>query len=394
MPTALKPLRTFEVDFDPDAKDLLLQFTHNDPFAIGVCTAYLSEHPDSILDLAQEFERDFETALSSLTERVLQMLLSDSPPVLYAACVLLSQCDEPFSEKTLDGIWKTLPWDATYPPSISSVLPILARISFIQNHASGILLHERIKRSILWKLSDADKRSACVSISNYFMQSTLADEEKILKAHYYLKKGGLVKEALQLSIAYSTAFVKAGKYAAARALIADELSDAARFEKELRVFLLHQLSVIDFHLKRLDDATTSLQQVVQELSQTDNLAGKLAAQSQLANLYAMRGDLEAARREFESVLSEHEIRRNLSGIVSVCAQLGMLAVEQKNLPLAVEKFYIAKTLASTLSESEQQICRLNWEYLQSELGEARLHELLLLVKPNADAYIQRIMARH
>ncbi len=394
MPTALKPLRTFEVDFDPDAKDLLLQFTHNDPFAIGVCTAYLSEHPDSILDLAQEFERDFETALSSLTERVLQMLLSDSPPVLYAACVLLSQCDEPFSEKTLDGIWKTLPWDATYPPSISSVLPILARISFIQNHASGILLHERIKRSILWKLSDADKRSACVSISNYFMQSTLADEEKILKAHHYLKKGGLVKEALQLSIAYSTAFVKAGKYAAARALIADELSDAARFEKELRVFLLHQLSVIDFHLKRLDDATTSLQQVVQELSQTDNLAGKLAAQSQLANLYAMRGDLEAARREFESVLSEHEIRRNLSGIVSVCAQLGMLAVEQKNLPLAVEKFYIAKTLASTLSESEQQICRLNWEYLQSELGEARLHELLLLVKPNADAYIQRIMARH
>jgi tetratricopeptide (TPR) repeat protein len=394
MTTTLAPLRTFEVDFDPDAKDLLLQFTRNDPFAIGVCTAYLSEHPDSILDLAQDFERDFETALSSLVERVLQMLLSDSPPVLYATCVLLSQCDEAFSETILDGIWKGMPWDATYPPSISAVLPTLARVSFVQNASSGIALHERIKRSILWKLSDEDKQSACVSISNYFAQSKLPDEEKIPKAHYYLKKAGLIKEALQLSIAYSTAFVKEGKYAAARRLIADELSDISRFDKELRVFLLHQLSVIDFNLQRFDDAIDSLQQVVQELSDTDNVAGKLAAQSQLANLYALNGDFNAARREFESVLSEHEKYHNFSGVVAVSAQLGMMAFEQKDLPLAVEKFYIAKTLASTLNDSEKQICRLNWDYLQSELGEARLNELLLLVKPNADAYIQRIKARN
>ncbi len=394
MTTTLAPLRTFEVDFDPDAKELLLQFTRNDPFAIGVCTAYLSEHPDCILDLAQDFERDFETALSSLVERVLQLLLSDSPPVLYATCVLLSQCDEPFSEKILDGIWKGMPWDATYPPSISAVLPTLARVSFVQSASSGIFLHERLKRSILWKLSDADKQSACVSISNYFAQSKLPDEEKIPKAHHYLKKAGLIKEALQLAIAYSTAFVKEGKFDAARTLIADELSDPSRFDKELRVFLLHQLSVIDFNLRRFDDAIASLQQVVQELSETDNVAGKLAAQSQLANLYAMRGDIDAARREFESVLSQHEAHHNRSGIVAVNTQLGMMAFEQKNLLLAVEKFYIAKTLASTLSDSEKQICRLNWDYLQSELGEARLNELLLLVKPNADAYIQRITARN
>jgi tetratricopeptide (TPR) repeat protein len=394
MTTTLVPLRTFEVDFDPDAKELLLQFTRNDPFAIGVCTAYLSEHPDSILDLAQAFEQDFESALSLLVERVLQMLLSDSPPVLYATCVLLSQCDEAFSEKILDGIWKGMPWDATYPPSLSLVLQTLARVSFVQSDASGITLHERIKRSILWKLSDEDKQSACVSISNYFAQSKLPDEEKIPKAHYYLKKAGLVREALQLSIAYSTAFVKEGKYAAARTLISNELSDSSRFERELRVFLLHQLSVIDFNLQRFDNAIASLQQVVQELSQTDNVAGKLAAQSQLANLYAMRGDFNAARREFESVLSEHETHHNLSGVVATCAQLGMIAFEQKDLPLAVEKFYIAKTLASTLSDSEKQICRLNWDYLHSELGEARLNELLLLVKPNADAYIQRITKRN
>jgi tetratricopeptide (TPR) repeat protein len=390
MTTTLAPLRTFEVDFDSDAKELLLQFTRNEPFAIGVCTAYLSEHPDSILDLAKEFEHDFESALSSLVERVLQMLLSDSPPVLYATCVLLSQCDEAFSEKILDGIWKGMPWDATYPPSISLVLPILARVSFIQSDASGVILHELIKRSILWKLSDEDKQSACVSISNYFAQSKLPDEEKIPKAHYYLKKAGLVKEALQLAIAYSTAFVKEGKFDTARRLIAYELSDRSNFDKELRVFLLHQLSVIDFNLQRFDDAIAAIREVIDELSHGNNLAGKLAAQSQLANLYAMRGDSDAARREFESVLSEHEKHHNLSGVVAVSAQLGMMAFEQKDLPLAVEKFYIAKTLASTLSDSEKQICRLNWDYLQSELGEARLNELLLLVQPKADAYIQRI----
>ncbi len=393
MATTLAPLRTFAVDFDDDAKDLLLQFTRNDPFAVGLCTAYLSEHPDCILDLAEEFERGFDSAVSSLVERVLTMLLSDSPPVLYATCVLLSQCDEPFSEKILDGIWKGMPWDATYPSSITSPLSSLARVSFVKSDASGIFLDEHIKRSILWKLSEADKQSACVSISNYFAQSKLPDEEKIPKAHHYLKKAGLIKEALQLAIAYSTAFVKEEKFDAARRLISSELSDMSNFDKELRVFLLHQLSVIDFNLQRFDDAITSIREVVEELSHGNNLAGKLAAQSQLANLYAMQGNTDAARREFESVLSEHEKHHNLSGIVSICAQLGMMAFEQKNLPIAVERFYIAKTLSANLTQNEQKICQLNWEYLQNELGASRLQELLLLVKPKADAYIQRVNAR-
>ncbi|MFN3344299.1 MAG: tetratricopeptide repeat protein [Chloroherpetonaceae bacterium] len=394
MATTLAPLRTFAVDFDDDAKDLLLQFTRNDPFAVGLCTAYLSEHPDSILDLAEEFERGFEAALSSLVERVLTMLLSDSPPVLYATCVLLSQCDEPFSEKILDGIWKTMPWDSTYPPSISPVLTTLMRVNFIQQESSGgIVLNEHIKRSVLWKLSDADKQSACVSISNYFAQSKLPDEEKIPKAHHYLKKAGLIKEALQLAIAYSTAFVKEGKHDAARRLIVSELSDTSRFEKELRVFLLHQLSVIDFNLQRFDDAISSMREVIKELSDSDNLAGKLAAQSQLANLYAMRGDFDKASSEFESVLNEHEKHRNVSGIVATFAQLGMIAFEQKNMLTAVERFYIAQSLSAQLSEDEKKICRLNWEYLQNELGDARLQELLSLVKPKADVYIQRVKAR-
>lgn len=393
MATTLAPLRTFAVDFDDDAKDLLLQFTRNDPFAIGLCTAYLSEHPDSILDLAEEFEQDFDSALSSLVERVLKILLSDSPPVLYATCVLLSQCDESFSEKILDSIWKGMPWDATYPSSIASPLSTLARVSFVKSDASGVFLDEHIKRSILWKLSDADKQSACISIFNYFAQSNLPDEEKIPKAHHYLKKAGLIKEALQMAIAYSTAFVKEGKYDAARRLISSELADMSKFDKELRVFLLHQLSVIDFNLQRFDEAITSIRRVVAELSDGNNLAGKLAAQSQLANLYAMQGNSDAARHEFESVLNEHEKHHNLSGIVATSAQLGMIAFEQKNLPIAVERFYIAKSLSAQLSEDEKKICRLNWEYLQNELGEARLQELLSLVKPKADAYIQRFTNR-
>lgn len=393
MTTTLAPLRTFEVDFDSDAKDLLLQFARNDSFAIGLCTAYLSERPDSILDLAEEFERDFDSALSSLVERVLSMLLSDSPPVLYATCVLLSQCDEPFSEKVLDGIWKTMPWDSSYPSSISPVLETLARVNFVRKERSGVILDERIKRSILWKLSEADKQSACVSISNYFAQSKLPDEEKIPTAHHYLKKAGLIKEALKLSIAYSTVFVKEGKFEAARRLISFELSDVSSFDKELRVFLLHQLSVIDFNLQRFDDAIRSIREVIKELSEGENLAGKLAAQSQLANLCAMKGDLDAAQREFESVLSEHEKHRNLSGVVSICAQLGMMAFERQNLPTAVERFYIAKVLSADLSANEKKICQLNWEYLQSELGEARLNELCALIKDKADAYIQRVKAR-
>ncbi|MFQ3596723.1 MAG: tetratricopeptide repeat protein [Chloroherpetonaceae bacterium] len=393
MATTLAPLRTFAVDFDDDAKALLLQFTRNDPFAVGLCTAYLSEHPDSILDLAQDFEQDFESALSSLVERVLSILLSDAPPVLYATCVLLSQCDEPFSEKNLAGIWKGMAWDETFPPSIATPLNILQRVSFVQNNVSGISLDEHVKRSILWKLSDADKQSACVSIANYFAQSKLPDEEKIPKAHHYLKKAGLIKEALQLAIAYSTAFVKEKKFDAARRLISSELSDMSNFDKELRVFLLHQLSVIDFNLQRFDDAIASIRTVVQELSHGDNLAGKLAAQSQLANLYAMKGDIDAARREFESVLREHETHHNLSGIVSICAQLGMIAFETQDMPTAVEKFYIAKMLSAPLSEHEQKICQLNWEYLRSELGEARLNDLHALIKANADAYIQRVKAR-
>lgn len=390
MSTTLAPLRTFAVDFDDDAKDLLLQFTRNDPFAVGLCTAYLSANPDCILDLAKDFEQDFDGALSSLVERVLAILLSDSPPVLYATCVLLSQCDEPFSEKILDGIWKGMPWDEGYPSSIASALSTLARVSFVKKDSSGIFLDEHIKRSILWKLSDADKQSACVSISNYFAQCKLPDEEKIPKAHYYLKKAGLIKEALQLAIAYSTAFVKEAKFDAARSLISSELSDQSNFGEELRVFLLHQLSVIDFNLKRFDDAIHSLREVVQELSHGSNLAGKLAAQSQLANLYAIKGETDAARREFESVLSEHEAQHNLSGIVSICAQLGMLAFEQKDMPTAVEKFYIAKTLSANLSQDEQKICLLNWEYLRSELGEARLNELHALIKADADTYTRRL----
>lgn len=392
MTTTLAPIRTFAVDFDDDANALLLQFTRNDPFAIGLCTAYLSENPDSILDLAHDFDRDFESALSSLVERVLTMLLSDSPPVLYAICVLLSQCDSPFSEKILDGIWKGMPWDASYPPSIASTLSTLARVSFVKSSTSGLALDEHIKRSILWKLSDADKQSACVSISNYFAQSQSPDDEKIPKAHHYLKKAGLVKEALQLAIAYSTTFVKEEKFDAARRLISSELSDRATYDKELRVFLLHQLSVIDFNLQRFDDAIASIREVVQELSHGNNLAGKLAAQSQLANLYALNGDFNAARREFESVLSDYEKHHHRSGIVSICAQLGMMAFEQNNLPLAVERFYIAKVLSADLSENEQKICRLNWEYLLSELGEARLNDFHALIKADADAYLQRIRA--
>ncbi len=393
MATTLAPRRTFEVDFDDDAKALLLQFTRNDPFAVGLCTAYLSEHPDSILELAQEFEQDFESALSSLVERVLAMLLSDTPPVLYATCVLLSQCDEPFSEKILDRIWKGMAWEANYPASIVPVLETLARASFVKSDASGISLDEHIKRSILWKLSDADKQSACVSIANYFAQCKLPDEEKIPKAHHYLKKAGLIKDALQLAIAYSTAFVKAGKFNAARHLISSELSERSSFDKELRVFLLHQLSVIDFNLQRFDDAIASIREVIKELSEGDNLAGKLAAQSQLANLYAMKGDIDAAYREFESVLKTQEQHHNFSGIVAARAQLGMLDYERKNLLQAVEHFYVARTLSQSLSDSEKQICRLNWEYLQNELGEARRDELLAAVKPHADAYIQRVRAR-
>lgn len=393
MTTTLTPRRTFAVDFDDDAKTLLLQFTRNDAFAVGLCTAYLSEHPDSILDLAQDFEQDFESALSSLVERVLSMLLSDTPPVLYATCVLLSQCDEPFSETILDGIWKGMPWEKSYPSSIMPALSTLASVSFVKSDASGISLDEHIKRSILWKLSDADKQSACISISNYFVQAKLPDEEKIPKAHHYLKKAGLIKDALKLAIAYSTLFVKEEKFDAARRLISSELSDMSNFDKELRVFLLHQLSVIDFNLQRFDDAIASIREVVQELSHGDNLAGKLAAQSQLANLYAMKGEIDAARREFESVLREHELHHNLAGIVSICAQLGMLAFEQKNLPTAVEKFYIAKTLSANLSKNEQKICQLNWDYLRGELGDTRLNELHALIKANADAYIQRIKSR-
>lgn len=384
-------LRAFEVDFDPDAKELLLRFAQNDPFAIGLCTAYLSERPDSLLELQQEFEADFERAVSSLLERALKMLLSDSPPVLYATCILLSQCDEPFSETTLDGIWKKMPWDESYPASVLPALAALKRIHFVVPKGNGVALHERVRHWVLWKLSEADKQSACVTIANYFVQSALPDHEKIPKAHHYLKKAGLLREAAQMAIAYSTAFVKDGKYEAARQLIASELVDAHRFERDLRVFLLHQLSAIDFRLGRIDDAIESLQTVVKELGEMDSLAAKLAAQSQLANLYAMKGDIAKAQEEFERVLKEQERHRNLSGVAAALAQLGMLAFQTQNIERAVENFYAAYLLAPRLTSDEQRIYRLNWEYLKGELGETRLNATLAAVKPTAEAYVERLL---
>ncbi|MCS6990094.1 MAG: hypothetical protein NZM06_11320 [Chloroherpetonaceae bacterium] len=391
MTTTLSALRSFEVDFDPDAKDLLLRFARGDRFAIGLCTAYLSERPDSILELQEEFERDYDGAIESLLERALRMLLSDSPPALYAACILLSQCDEPFSETTLDGIWKKMPWDESYPASVLPVLASLKRIEFVEPKGDGLALNERVKARVLRRLSDADKQSACVTIANYFAQSSLPDHEKIPKAHHYLKKAGLAKEAAQMAIAYSTAFVKEGKFDAARELVASELADSERFERELRVFFLHQLSVIDFRLRRFEDAIASLEIVVKELAETDNVAGKLAAQSQLANLYAMTGDLNKAKTEFELVLREQERHRNLSGVAAASAQIGMIAFQERNFPLAVEKFHVACLLSERLTSEERRLYRLNWDYLKDELGEARLNEWLALVKEQSESYVNRLL---
>lgn len=378
--------RTFEVDFDPDAKELLLDFTQRDPFAIGLCTAYLSEHPDSLLELQNEFEQDAQLAMSSLIERVLSLLLSDSPPILYATCVLLSQCDEPFSMETLDGIWKTMPWNDAYPKEVSVALAPLERIGFVLKTVSGIELHRAIKPSILSRLSDADKQSAAVTISNYFAQSALPDEQKIPHAHRYLKKAGLAKESLQLAIAFSNQFAKNGQYQAAKMLIESELLDAERLEGQLRIFLRHQLSAIEFRLENFDSSLALLESVVLELRQEGNLAGVLAAQSQLANLYAMQGNFEQSLKEYEAVKVEQARHHNSSGVAAVAAQIGMIAFQQQNFALAVEQFYLAKLLSVKLSDDERQICRLNWEYLQKEIGEARLNGFLNEVKSKAETF--------
>jgi tetratricopeptide (TPR) repeat protein len=382
-------MRDFNIDFAPDASALLADFTKRNAFHIGLCTAFLSENPESLLDLETQFRDNPVQVEQMLISEALNLLLQDSPPALYALSVVMSQLSEPCSQKEIQQIWTLLGVQSPFPAEVKPMLESLWRIAFLKSDDENFVLRSEIQTALEARLSADDKQSANVAISNFYNQSELPIGGKTRKAFHHLAKAGMLREAMNLAIAYSTEFSRTGDLESAKNLVVAALDYQSLLDSNLRIFLRHQLSAICFRLGDMIGAVNALESVVDDLKKTDNLAGRLSAEQQLAGLYAAQGRYDAAIEKYESVFAEHVAYKNTAGIAATATQEGMIYFQQKHFSEAVEKFYLAKLLSASLSDDEKNISRLNWEYLKSELDDQTFTALLEKTKDKVESEARR-----
>jgi hypothetical protein len=129
------------------------------------------------------------------------------------------------------------------------------------------------------------------------------------------------------------------------------------------------------------------------LQKAGNTAAEFAARHQLSSALAAKGDYASALAGFQDLMQKQYAHRNLSGVATAAAQIGLVALAMHNTKLAVEHFYIAKRLSEKLTEFEQKINNQNWEYLREQIDETEFSQHFSAIQSSADKYCDALLTQ-
>lgn len=339
----------------------------------------------SAADIAQLTEQQLEKALTALTKEELVPL--------YALCVVLSQATEALSEKELETVWRHLSFPDSFPCA-EELLYMLLRLHFVEvdttQRSPKFVLNAMVREYVLRRLSAEDRINANTAFAIFYANQSNPSEHQLLRHQHHLIAAQLHKEAVQLAAAYAPMLMKAEKTETALQLLRAAVPLAETLNEEVELFLRHQLATGAAKLLQFETAIEQLALIATKLQKAGNTAAEYAARYQLSSALAAKGEYAAALAGFQELMQKQAAHRNLSGVASAAAQVGLVALALKEAALAVEHFYIAKQLSESLSEFEQKVSQQNWEFLKEELGEAEFEKQFLAVRARAEAFCQAL----